>query len=212
MAAKLGKLKDRKDVVILALPRGGVPVAFEIAKALNAPLDLFVVRKLGVPNREELAFGAIASGGIKVLNESIIDTFKIPHSLIERVIRTETAELESREKLYRLNKPTVGLENKTVILVDDGIATGATIKAALTAVRLLNPKEIIVGSPVAPIDVCENICRKSDELCICLMTPEPFYGVGIWYRDFTQTRDEEVCELLEIAEKFASKQNFKRAA
>lgn len=196
LAKKLSDYKNREDVIVLALPRGGVPVGLEVAKALNLPLDVFVVRKLGVPNREELAFGAIASGGVTVINESLIKTFGIPASLIKQVIEKEEAELIRREKLYRNGKSTIILRDKIVILVDDGIATGATIKAALVAVRQLEPKQIIVASPVASRDACEGIEQKSDDLCICAMTPEPFYGVGMWYRDFEQVNDNEVCRLL----------------
>lgn len=200
LAAKLAAYKNRKDVIILALPRGGVPVAFEIAKYLNAPLDVFLVRKLGVPKREEMAFGAIASGGIIVLNESVINSFKIPNSIIQQVIEKEEAELERREKKYRSERSTIDIRNKTVILVDDGLATGATMRAALAAIRNIGTKQIIVAAPVASTDVCEEINKKSNEICICVMTPEPFYGVGMWYRDFKQTTDEEVCYLLDKAE------------
>lgn len=196
LAEKLLRFKNRKDVVVLALPRGGVPVGFEIAKVLELPLDAFLVRKLGVPFREELAFGAIASGGITVLNETVIKTFRIPPTLISKVCEREKAELERREKLYRLNNVALSLQDKTVIVVDDGIATGATMRAAVAAVRKAEPRQIIVAVPVASLNACEFLKRKSDESCVCVKTPEPFRGVGMWYRDFRQVNDGEVCSLL----------------
>lgn len=199
LAAQLGAYKNREDVVILALPRGGVPVAFEVAKSLNAPLDVFLVRKLGVPFREELAFGAIALGGVTVFNESIIETFRIPDSLIENVIESEQKELERREKLYRAGNSPVYLRNKTIVVVDDGIATGATMRAAVEAIRLLKPKQIIITTPVASSGMCKEIKRKSGDLCVFTMTPEDLNGVGMWYRNFGQTTDTEVCRLLEKA-------------
>jgi predicted phosphoribosyltransferase len=201
LAAKLSRLKDRRDVVILALPRGGVPVAFEVARELNAPLDIFLVRKLGVPGREELAFGAIASGGVAVFNEKVVRALQLPDALIEVVIEKEQKELERREKVYRVNRPALDLEGKIAVIVDDGLATGATMKAAVAAVRTKKPKRIIVAAPVASRDTCDQIKQRSDDLCICAMTPEPFYGVGMWYRNFDQTTDEEVVEILEKAAK-----------
>lgn len=196
LAEKLSEYKNRKDVVVLALPRGGVPVAYEVATALNVPLDVFLVRKLGVPFREELAFGAIASGGFIVFNEGIVESFKIPSSLIEKVRKKEQAELERREKLYRSDTTGIDLCNKTVILVDDGIATGASMQVALVAIRQLKPKQIIVAVPVASTEVCNEIQMQPNVSCVCMMTPEPFYGVGMWYRDFSQTNNREVCDLL----------------
>jgi putative phosphoribosyl transferase len=196
LAAKLTEFKDRADVVILALPRGGVPVGFEVAKALNAPLDVFIVRKLGVPGQEELAFGAIASGGTTVFNEELVRALCLPTALLERVVEKEQKELERRETLYRHGKAAPDLSGKIVIIVDDGLATGATMRAAVTAIRTLKPLQIVVAVPVASSDTCRDLKTKTDALCVCVMTPEPFYGVGMWYRDFEQTTDEEVSRLL----------------
>lgn len=213
LAKKLIGYKDRNDVVILALPRGGVPVGFEIAKELSLPLNIFSVRKLGVPTREELAFGAIASSGITVLNESIIKTFRIPQSMIQKVIEKEATELKRREVTYGQNISQEMLQDKTLIIVDDGIATGATVKAAFAAVRQLKPKQIIIASPVASREFCENINQsKNNTSCICMMTPEPFHSVGKWYRDFRKTSDEDVCDILGNARDVVSRQNLKRAA
>lgn len=207
MAAKLLGYRNRKDVVVLALPRGGVPVAFEVAQNLNAPLEIFLVRKLGVPFREELAFGAIASGGITVYNEAVIESFRIPDALIENVMESPQRELERREKLYRQKRPPLNLEGKTVIIVDDGLATGATMRAAIAAARTQKPKQIIVATPVASRDICQQFEQKSDDLCVCAMSHEPFYGVGGWYRNFDQTTDAEVIELLEKARNEKPKKN-----
>jgi putative phosphoribosyl transferase len=204
LAAKLQTFINDEDIVVLALPRGGVPVAFEVAKKLRAPLDVFLVRKLGVPGQEELAFGAIATGGITVFNEALVKTLNMSGEMIQKVIKAEKKELERREKIYRKNRSALDLVGKTVIIVDDGLATGATMRAAVAAVRSLGPRQIIVAVPVASIDVCEEIQYRSDDLCVCVMTPEPFYGVGMWYRDFGQTTDEEVCDLLEKAENLLS--------
>lgn len=199
LAARLGAYKNRDEVVILALPRGGVPVAFEVARKLNAPLDVFPVRKLGVPGQEELAFGAIAAGGITVFNESLIKTLHLPDSLVEKVVEREREELERREKVYRRNRTPLDLAGKIVLIIDDGLATGASVRAAIAAVRTEKPKQIIVAAPVASSDTCQQIEQKSDDSCICAMTPEPFFGVGVWYRSFEQTTDTEVVELLERA-------------
>ncbi len=196
LAAKLTEFKNRRDVVVFALPRGGVPVGFEVAKALNAPLDVFIVRKLGVPGQEELAFGAIASGGTTVFNEELVRALRLPPALLERVVEKEQKELERREKLYRHGKAAPDLGGKIVIIVDDGLATGATMRAAVTAIRTLKPLQIVVAVPVAASDTCRDFKTKTDALCVCVMTPEPFYGVGMWYRDFEQTTDEEVSRLL----------------
>ena len=200
LAEKLSGYKNRKDTVVLALPRGGVPVAFEVAKALNAPLDVFLVRKLGVPGHEELAFGAIASGEVAVFNEPLLNYLNISGSLIEKVIINEQKELERREKLYRANRPALDLEGKICIIIDDGLATGATMRAAVTAVKTMKPQQIIVAVPVAAPETCAEITKYTGVLCICVMTPEHFYGVGRWYRDFSQTSDEEVQDLLARAE------------
>ncbi|MDM7923112.1 MAG: phosphoribosyltransferase, partial [Pyrinomonadaceae bacterium] len=187
------------DVVVLALPRGGVPVAFEVARALRAPLDVLVARKLGVPGQEELAFGAIASGGGRVLNEVLVRALRLSDETIERITDRERAELKRREEAYRGNAPSPELKDKTVILIDDGLATGATMRAAVEAVKLLGPKQVVVAVPVGSADTCAGIEEKADVLCICARTPEPFYGVGLWYRDFSQTTDEEVEDLLRRA-------------
>ncbi|NNE65300.1 MAG: phosphoribosyltransferase [Pyrinomonadaceae bacterium] len=205
LAARLADYKDRADTVVLALPRGGVPVGFEVSKALNLPLDVLLVRKLGVPGQEELAFGAISSGDITVFNESIVNALKIPDSMISKVIEKEKAELKRRENIYRPNRSAYDLGDRTVIIVDDGLATGATMRAAVAAVRSLGPRQIVVAAPVASKHNCQQIGEKTDDLCVCVMTPEPFYGVGKWYRDFGQTSDEEVCRLLEESENLLAK-------
>ncbi|HKS28676.1 MAG TPA: phosphoribosyltransferase [Pyrinomonadaceae bacterium] len=199
LARKLMNYSDRPDVLVLALPRGGVPVAYEVAKALNAPLDIFVVRKLGVPGNEELAMGAVASGGLRVLNEGLIRNVGISEAAIELVTARELRELERRERFYRGRRPALDVRGRTVILVDDGLATGATMQAAVKALRLQKPAEIIVSAPVAARRTCEEFRRRGSALCVCAQTPEPFDGVGQWYRDFSQTTDEEVIELLRRA-------------
>lgn len=198
LADRLNQYANRSDVVVLALPRGGVPVAYEVAKALNAPLDIFVVRKLGLPGQEELAMGAIASGGVRVLNQELVNYLRISESLIDRVAAEEQIELERREQLYRNHRPALEVEGRTIILVDDGLATGSTMRAAVKALRQLNPSRIIVAVPVSPPGVCREFNREADE-CISVLMPEIFDGVGKWYRDFSQTTDEEVRELLERA-------------
>lgn len=196
LAEQLSRFAGRGDVVVLALPRGGVPVGFEVARALNAPLDVFVVRKLGVPGQEELAFGAIASGGVRVLNEGIIHTLQLTDAMIERISERERQELLRREQLYRGDRPPPNLVGKTAIVVDDGLATGATMRAAVDAIKVLGAEQIVVAVPVGSRDTCSAMRRISDVLCVCAETPEPFYGVGLWYEDFSQTTDEEVTELL----------------
>jgi putative phosphoribosyl transferase len=196
-----GELRDyagRPDVVVLALPRGGLPVAFEVARALGAPLDVFVVRKLGLPRHEELAMGAIASGGVRLLNENVVRQFRVGESAIERVTAAERAELERRERRYRGNRPFPDLAGKTVILVDDGLATGASMRAAVEALRLKGPAGIIVAVPVAAPETCDAFWDVADDI-VCAVMPEPFYAVGLWYEDFSQTTDEEVHDLLERA-------------
>jgi putative phosphoribosyl transferase len=205
LAAMLSVYKDRNDTIVLALPRGGVPVGFEVAKALNAPLEVFLVRKLGVPGQEELAFGAIASGGITVLNEALVHALNLSNSSVEKIIEKEVKELERREKLYRSERGRPGLEGKVVIIVDDGLATGATMRAAVTAVKALNPRLTIVAAPVASRDTCDDFNRQADQVCVCSINPEPFYGVGMWYRNFEQTTDGEVIELLERSRIFGGK-------
>src|SRR5205814_4008206 len=196
LAEMLREYGNREDVIVLALPRGGVPVAFEIASALHVPLDVFLVRKLGVPGQEELAMGAIASGGVRVLNESLIQHLGISRSSIDRVTAREQSEIERREQLYREGRSAIPIDNRTTILVDDGLATGATMLAAARAVRAKKPKRIIVAVPVASRDACEEFRRYVDDV-ICGEIPEPFYSVGTWYKDFSQTTDTEVQQLLE---------------
>jgi putative phosphoribosyl transferase len=173
--------KDRSDVLVLALPRGGVPVAYEVAREINAPLDVFIVRKLGVPGHEELAMGAIASGGVRLLNHSVVDQLNIPHSSIEAATARETEELHRREQLYRGDKPAPDVGGKTVIVVDDGLATGSTMRVAVAALRRQNPAKIIVAVPAAASDTCEDLKREADDV-VCAITPEPFYAVGLIHR------------------------------
>jgi putative phosphoribosyl transferase len=203
IARILNRYSNRADVVVLALPRGGVPVAYEVASALNAPLDVFIVRKLGVPGQEELAMGAIASGGIRELNPSVIQELNIPLGVVEAVAARETEELYRREQMYRSGKPPLSVANRIVILVDDGLATGATMKAAVAALRRQDPKKIVVAVPTAPAEACEDLQREADEV-ICAMMPEPFYSVGRWYEDFDQTTDAEVSDLLRRSERAGS--------
>ncbi|MEW6127260.1 MAG: phosphoribosyltransferase [Acidobacteriota bacterium] len=198
LAEKLQPYANRADVMVLGLPRGGMPVAFEIAQTLNAPLEVFVVRKLGVPDYEELAMGAIASGGARVINQDIVAEFAISSAELESVIAREQIELERREQLYRNAEAMPDLKGRVVILVDDGLATGATMRAAVAALRAQQPAQIIVAVPVAPPDVCQLFQRLADE-CVCTLTIEPFDGVGRWYRDFSQITDEEVRECLRRA-------------
>ena len=195
LAERLAKYKNRPDVVILALPRGGVPVAYEVAQALNAPLDVFVVRKLGVPGQEELAMGAIASGGVRVLNEDVVRMLRIPEEVIEATAMIETEELERRERLYRGDRPGLDAQGRVAILIDDGLATGSTMRAAAVALRRLQPSRVVIAVPVAAGSTCDELSNEVDEV-ICAETPEPFYAISLWYRDFTQTTDDEVRELL----------------
>ena len=196
LAQKLTGYAGRKDVVILALPRGGVPVAYEVSQALQVPMDVFIVRKLGWPGHEEMAIGAIASGGVKVLNEDIVRYLKLPKDLIHAVAQRELRELERRERAYRGNHPSLELKDRTVIIVDDGLATGASMRAALLGVRAHAPAQVIVAVPTAALETCEALKPEVDQM-ICATTPEPFYGVSRWYQDFSQTTDEEVRILLE---------------
>jgi putative phosphoribosyl transferase len=196
VSSQLRDYRGRDDVVVLALPRGGVPVAFEVAEALDAPLDVFVVRKLGMPGHPEFAIGAIASGGVRVLNEDVVRWYNIPDRVIDAIAKRETAELERREREYRAGRPMTELRGRVVILVDDGLATGSTMRAAVQAVRALNPARVIVAAPVGAPETCDQFADIADEV-ICARTPEPFSAVGLWYRDFSQTTDEEVRELLQ---------------
>lgn len=196
LASRLAHYRGRSDVVVLALPRGGVPVAFEIAEALDAPLDIFVVRKLGMPGHPEFAIGAIASGGVRVLKDDVIRAYGVPQSAIDTVARRELAELERREREYRRGRPLPDLRDRIVILVDDGLATGSTMRAAVQAVRAFEPARVVVAVPVGAPSTCAELAEIADEV-VCARTPEPFSAVGLWYRDFSQTTDEEVRALLE---------------
>lgn len=196
LAEKLSAHTGRSDAVVLALPRGGVPVAYEIASALHVPLDIFLVRKLGVPGREELAFGAIASGGIRILNGDVIRMLGIPDEVINFVAKRELEELRRRESLYRGERGSPVILNQTVILVDDGLATGASMRAAVAGLRTLQPAHLIVAVPVAAPEACAALRSEVDEI-VCVVTPEPFLGVGRWYEDFSQVTDEEVQMLLQ---------------
>lgn len=195
LAARLEHLKSRPDVVILALPRGGVPVAYEVARALDAPLDVFVVRKLGMPGHRELAMGAIAPGGVRVLNDEVVSWFRVPESTIDEVAAEELAELERREHAYRQGRPPLVLRDRVVVLIDDGLATGSTMRAAVQAVRAQNPARVIVAVPVGAPDTCRELAAVADEV-VCARTPAFFSAVGQWYQDFSQTTDEEVRDLL----------------
>jgi putative phosphoribosyl transferase len=198
LAARLTRYADRTDVLVLALPRGGVPVAYEVAKQLNAPLDVFLVRKLGVPGYEELAMGAIASGGVRVINEDTVRYLDIPDDVINSVAEHELHELERRERAYRGDRPAPDVKGHTVILIDDGLATGSTMRAAARSLRKQGPARIVVAVPVSARQTCEEFRDEVDEI-VCAVTPEPFRGVGRWYEDFSQTTDEEVRELLRRA-------------
>jgi len=195
LARTLAHYAGRDDVVVLALPRGGVPVAAELARALGAPLDILPVRKLGVPGHEELAMGAIAPGGVLVLDDRLVRGLGIPESVIEGTVAGELRELGRRQAAYRDGRPPLDLEGKTAILVDDGLATGATMRAAALAVRKHNPARVIVAVPVAAAETCDEFRADVDEI-VCALTPSPFHAVGLWYEDFSQTSDEEVRELL----------------
>jgi predicted phosphoribosyltransferase len=186
------------DVIVLALPRGGVPVGYEVAQALDTPLDVFLVRKLGVPGHEELAMGAIASGGVRVLNDSILRGLRIAPRRIDEVAARELAELRRRERAYRGDRPPPDVRNKVVILVDDGLATGATMRAAAEALRRIAPRKIVIAVPAASPETCEEFRSEVDEI-VCALTPDPFYAVGVWYEDFAATTDEEVRDLLSRA-------------
>ncbi len=198
LARKLERYRGRPDLLVLALPRGGVPVAFEVARELGAPLDVFVVRKLGMPGHEEYAIGAIASGGVRIINEEAITAFGVTDGEIEAVTAAESIELERRERRYRDGRPAPRIAGRTVILVDDGLATGSTMRAAVEALREEGPARLVVAVPTAAPETCQEIGRLVDDM-VCAMTPEPFYAVGLWYDDFGQTTDEEVHDLLALA-------------
>jgi len=196
LAQKLIAYAYRPDVLVLGLPRGGVPVAFEVAKALQVPLDIWLVRKLGVPTQKELAMGAIATGGVRVLNQEVVNWLGISDEVIDKVAAQEQQELERRNQVYRGNRPAPDVRNRTIILVDDGLATGSTMHAAITSIRQQQPDRIIVAVPVAPPSVYKDFKHEADEI-VCLQTPELFHAIGVWYVDFSQTTDQEVRDLLE---------------
>ena len=198
LAERLQAYAGRPDVIVLALPRGGVPVAFELAQSLDVPLDVFLVRKLGTPGQEELAMGAIASGGVRVLNDDVVGALGIPASVIEGVARKEEQELRRREESYRGSRPAPDVKGRVVILVDDGLATGSTMRAAVQAVKQMQPARVVVAVPVAAAPTRDEIGAQVDEI-VCSTPPEPFLAVGRWYEDFSQTTDDEVRDLLERA-------------
>src|SRR5437762_5204540 len=198
LAAKLAAYAHRPDVLVLALPRGGVPVAYDVARALGAPLDVFIVRKLGIPGHEELAMGAVATGGVRVLNEQVVHALNIPDHVIDAVTAWEQQELARRERLYRGDRPPPDVRGRTVILIDDGLATGSSMRAAVAALKHMKPRRIVVAVPVASRETCEEFGELVDDV-VCVEQPEPFMAVGRWYEDFSQTTDEEVHDLLEKA-------------
>lgn len=201
LAIQLTQYTNSSNVLILALPRGGVPVAFEIAKKLHLPLDVCLVRKLGVPKRRELAMGAIGFGGVQVINQDIVDWLHIPEEIIEQVVAEEQIELERRDRLYRENRPFPNLDNQTILLVDDGIATGSTLRAAIATIKQHHPKKIVVAVPVAPAEICQQLKSEVDEI-ICTQQPEPLHSISLWYVDFSQTTDDEVRHLLALANQY----------
>jgi putative phosphoribosyl transferase len=195
LGAHLAAYANRPDVLVLALPRGGVPVAAEVAHMLGAPLDVFLVRKLGMPGHEEFAIGAIASGGVRVVNEETLRDYGVSRQQVDAVVLAEQQELERRERRYRGDRPFPSVAGKTVILIDDGLATGSTMRAAIAALRLERPARIVVAVPTAPPETCADLASIVDEM-VCVITPDPFYAVGLWYEDFSQTSDDEVRDLL----------------
>ncbi len=199
MAAELVAYAGRSDVLVLALPRGGVPVAYEVARALSAPLDVFIVRKLGVPGHEELAMGAIASGGVRILNHGVLRYSGIPTEVVDEVTAREQQELERRERLYRDDRPAPDVSGKTVILVDDGLATGSTMRAAALAIRQRQPARIVVAVPVATREVCDEIRAEVHDV-VCAITPPQLLAISLWYENFSQTTDEEVRDLFAQAQ------------
>ena len=205
LAAQLAAYAHRPDVLVLGLPRGGVPVAYEVARTLGVPLDIFLVRKLGVPGYEELAMGAVATGGVRVLNEQVVNGLRIPDHVIDAVAAQEQEEMRRRERLYRDGRHSPDVRGRTVILVDDGLATGSTMHAAIQALRQQQPARIVVAVPIASPEACEALKYEADEV-ICLLTPEPFDAVGRWYEDFSQTTDDEVRDLLAQQEHHTDRQ------
>ena len=199
LAEMLSEYRGRSDAIVIAIPRGGVPVGYEVAKALDLPFDVFIVRKLGVPGHEELALGAVASGGGVVLNDSIVESLGISRATIEGVLEKEQLELRRREEIYRGNRPAIAFKDKVILLIDDGLATGASIMAACQAIQHHHPAKIIVASPIASSEACDAIeAILGSETCVCALTPDPLYSIGTWYQDFSQTNDDEVTELLEL--------------
>lgn len=198
LAEKFTNYRELKHVLVLALPRGGVPVAYEVARSVNAFLDVYIVRKIGAPGNRELAIGAIASGGTRILNNKLINLMEIPKNLVDKISKLEAAELDRREELYRRGRELFRIENKTVILVGDGLATGASMTAAVMAIKKERPKNLIVAAPVGASETCDRLSKIVDEV-VCLQTPNPFWSVGSWYADFTQTSDQEVQYLLDDA-------------
>ena len=196
LAERLQTYAGRNDTIVLGLPRGGVPVAYEVARALELPLDVFVVRKLGLPWHQELAMGALASGGVRLINQHLIRQLGVSESEVERITRQEQQELERRELRFRGSRAFPDLKGKTVLLIDDGLATGASMRVAVTALRQEGAKRVVVGVPVASPDTCDSFRDITDDI-VCVVTPEPFHAVGLWYEDFGQTTDEEVHDLLD---------------
>lgn len=199
LAARLGEYAGREDIIVLGLPRGGLPVAYEVATALHAPLDVFVVRKLGVPGHEELAMGAIASGGVRMMNDDVVEMLNISPETIERVAKEETRELERRERAYRGERPPLDISGRHAILIDDGLATGATMRAAVAAARQMHPTGITVAVPAASPEACAALESEVDRV-VCAATPEPFLAIGVWYVDFDQLTDDDVRRILASAE------------
>ncbi len=210
LAKQLSVYANRDDVVVLGVPRGGVPVAFEVAQALKAPLDIMLVRKLGTPGQQELAMGAIASGGVRILNEEVIRELGINQEQIEAATVAQQAELERREQLFRSGRPGVSVQGKTAILIDDGIATGSSMLAAIDALRALHPAQIVVATPVAPANMHNRMKGRADEF-VCALTPEWFFAIGEFYQEFPQTEDSEVAELLTRADQIRSREKEQRA-
>jgi putative phosphoribosyl transferase len=195
LAAGLGHLAGAPGLLVLGLPRGGVPVAYEVAQGLGAPLDVFLARKLGVPQQPELAMGAVASGGVRVLHQAVVDALAIPPEVIEAVAAREAAEVARREQAYRVDRPALDVAGRTVVVVDDGIATGSTMRAAVAALRAQQAARIVVAVPVGARETCQELAREADEL-VCPNTPAGFHAVGQYYNDFSQTTDDEIRDLL----------------
>lgn len=199
LATKLQEYAGRPDAIVLALPRGGVPVAFEVAQALGLPLDVFVVRKLGAPGHEEFALGSIAAGDVCLINETYVNALQVSQDVLDGIIRRESHELKRRERLYRDGRPPANLVGQTVIVVDDGLATGLSMRAAAVAIKRLGPKKVVAAVPVCGPVTCDELERAVDVLCVCYQAPQSFQAVGLWYKNFQQTTDEEVQSLLALA-------------